>query len=72
MTHEVRLKVDTALVAHKDFEVIIKSSQGKLGTLLISRGNIEWLPKGNHVNKKRMSWQKFADFMREHGASVKV
>ena len=25
-----------------------------MGTLLISKGNIEWLPKGNSVNKKRL------------------
>lgn len=51
MAHEVRVKIDTAVVAHKDFEVVVRTSDGKLGTLLISKGNIEWLPKGNSVNK---------------------
>lgn len=72
MAHEVRVKIDTAVVAHKDFEVVVKSGDGKVGTLLISKGNIEWLPKGNSVNKKRLSWTKFAAFMEEHGKSVKV
>jgi len=72
MAHEVPVKIDTALVAHKDFEVIVKTNEGKIGTLLISRGNIEWLPKGNSVNKRRLSWQKFGEFMREHGSPVKV
>jgi len=72
MAHEVRLKIDTALVANKDFEVVVRSSEGKLGTLLISRGNLEWLPKGNSVNKKRLTWQKFGEFMQEHGSAVKV
>ncbi len=72
MKHEVRVKIDTAVVAHKDFEIVVKSDEGKIGTLLISKGNIEWLPKGNHVNKKRLSWAKFADFMAENGKSVKA
>lgn len=72
MAHEVRVKIDTAVVAHKDFEVTVKNSDGKLGTLLISKGNIEWIASGNHVNKKRMSWAKFSEFMATHGNSVKV
>lgn len=43
MSHEVRVKIDTAVVAHKDFEVVAKSSNGKIGTLLLSKGNVEWL-----------------------------
>ena len=72
MAHEVRLKIDTALVTHKDFEIVVKSSEGKIGKLLISKGNIEWVPKGNSVNKHRLSWQKFAEFMEERGKTVKA
>lgn len=72
MTHEVRVKIDTALVAHKDFEVYVNSSDGKIGTLLISKGNIEWLPKGNSVNKRRLTWQKFAELMESDGKPAKA
>lgn len=72
MAHEVRVKIDTAVVAHKDFEVVVKNDSGKIGTLLISKGNIEWLPKGNSVNKKRLSWAKFSEFMAVHGQPVKA
>lgn len=72
MAHEVRVKIDTAVVTHKDFEVLVKSNSGKIGTLLISKGNIEWLPKGNSVNKKRLSWDKFAAFMADYGKPVKT
>lgn len=72
MAHEVRVKIDTAVVANKDLEIIVKDTKGKLGTLLISKGNIEWLPKGNSVNKRRFSWVKFAEFMREHGKAAKA
>jgi len=76
MAHEVNAKLHTKIVAHKDLEIEVKTIDGgkpsKLGTLLISKGNIEWLPKGNSVNKKRMSWVKFAALVEEHGKAVKV
>ena len=72
MAHEVRVKIDTAVVAHKDFEVVVRTDSGKLGTLLISKGNVEWLPKGNSVNKTRLSWEKFAAIMEEHGKPAKI
>jgi len=71
MSHEVRVKIDTSVVAHKDLEVKVRSSDGKIGTLLISKGNIEWLPKGNSVNKRRLSWAKFAGFMETPGKPAK-
>lgn len=73
MAHEVRIKIDTAVVGHKDFEVVVKTTDGgKLGTLLISKGNVEWLPKGNSVNKKRLPWAKFAEFIEKYGTPVKA
>lgn len=76
MAHEVSAKLHTKVVAHKDLEIEVKTTNGgkasKLGTLLISKGNIEWLPKGNSVNKKRLTWIQFASFIEEHGKTVKV
>jgi hypothetical protein len=76
MAHEVSAKLHTKVVAHKDLEIEIKTiddgKSSKLGTLLISKGNIEWLPKGNSVNKKRLSWVQFAALVEEHGKTVKV
>jgi hypothetical protein len=72
MSHEVRVRIDTAVVAHKDLEIVVKSSEGKIGTLLVSKGNIEWLPKGNSVNKHRLSWSQFATFMEDQGKSAKA
>lgn len=71
MAHEVRVKIDTAVVGNKDLEVVVRTNSGKLGTLLISKGNVEWLPKGNSVNKRRFSWAKFADVMEEQGQRAK-
>jgi hypothetical protein len=72
MAHEVRAKIDTKVVAHKDLEIVVKTSaDGKLGTLLISKGNVEWLPKGNWVNRRRLSWRRLADLMESQGRRVK-
>lgn len=72
MAHQVRVKIDTAIVHNKDFEIIVSSNDGKLGTLLVSKGNIEWLPKGNSVNKTRLTWTKFAQAMERHGRPVRA
>ncbi len=37
---------------------------------MVSQGNVEWLPKGNSVNKFRLSWSAFAEMMEENGKSV--
>jgi hypothetical protein len=72
MAHEVRARFDTKVVAHKDLEVLVKSRGEKLGTLLISKGNLEWLPKGNSVNKYRVGWNRLATLIQEHGRAVKA
>lgn len=71
MANEVRAKIDTK-VAHKDLEVKVSNNDGKLGTLLIGKGNVEWLPKGNFVNKRRLSWPKFAALIEAQGKPAKI
>lgn len=71
MAHEVRAKIDTKVVAHKDLEISVKDSAGKLGTLLISKGNIEWVPARASVKKKRLSWARFAKVMEQEGRTVR-
>lgn len=70
--HEVKLHLHTKVVHSKDVEFEVKSNDSKLGTLLISKGNIEWIPVGNSVNKQRLSWEKFSDLMEEEGRTVKI
>ena len=72
MAHEVTLDISTKFLLHKDVEVEVKKDGKKLGTALISKGNIEWVPSGNSVNKKRLSWSKFAQLMEEHGKDAKI
>lgn len=72
MAHEVNVKFHTTVVAHRDIKIEVKTDDGKLGTLLISKGNIEWLPKSKSVNKRRLSWQQFADLMEKSGKPAKT
>lgn len=72
MAHQVTLDISTKFVLHKDVEVEVKKDGRKLGTVLISKGNIEWLPSGNHVNKKRLSWSKFAELMVAEGRDIRI
>jgi hypothetical protein len=73
MAHNITAVLHTKNVAHKDLEIVVSSTGGgKLGTLLISKGNLEWLPKGNSVYKRQLSWEKFADVMLKDGKSVKA
>jgi hypothetical protein len=72
MAHEVKLRVHTKVVGSKDVEIVVRESSGKLGTLLISKGNIEWRPAWKSVRKHRLSWAKFADLMRGEGKPVRA
>ncbi|HIE4004542.1 hypothetical protein [Stenotrophomonas maltophilia] len=62
----------TKFVLHKDVELAVRKDGKLLGTALISKGNIEWVPAGNSVNKKRLSWARFAELMQDQGKDVKI
>ena len=72
MAHEVKLKINTSFVLHKDVLVDVGNSEGKLGTLMISKGNIEWKPAFKSVRKYRLPWAKFAELMVEQGKPARA
>ena len=72
MAHEVTLNLNSKFVLNKDIEIEVKTDDGKLGTLLVSKGNVEWKPVGNSRNKKRLSWTKFAALLESEGKAVKA
>lgn len=73
MANQVKARINSVVeVKHKDFEIVIRNDGQKLGTLLISKGNMEWLPKGNSINKRRLRWTDFAKIMEGYGRKVKV
>jgi len=70
--HDVSFKIPQKVVLAKDIEMEVKSNGALLGRLLISKGNVEWLPGGNVTNKYRLSWEKFAQLMETKGTLAKV
>ncbi|MFA5372418.1 MAG: hypothetical protein WC053_08200 [Sideroxydans sp.] len=71
-THNVTFDIPQKMVLAKDVEFNIKSGGSKLGTLLVSKGNVEWIPSSNSVNKYRLSWEKFAALMETQGRNKKI
>lgn len=71
MGHQVRMKLSANLAGHKDIEIDVRESSRKLGTLLVSKGNIEWQPAWKSVKKHRLSWSKFAGLMEGEGRPVR-
>jgi hypothetical protein len=72
MAHEVKLRLHTKVVASKDVEIDVHESSGKLGTLLISKGNVEWQPAWKSIKKYRLPWGKFALVMEREGKLVRA
>jgi hypothetical protein len=71
MAHQVKLQINAAVeIAHKDVEITIRDQGATLGTLLVSKGNIEWRPAKKSVKKHRFSWRKFAEMMQSRGKQV--
>jgi hypothetical protein len=70
--HDVSFKIPQKVVLAKDIELEIKSDGAMLGRLLISKGNVEWIPGGNVTNKYRLSWEKFALLMQAEGNVAKI
>ena len=70
--HEVSFKLPEKLVLAKDVEFDVKSNGSKLGTLLVSKGNIEWVPANNSVKKHRLKWEKFAELMETQGKTKRM
>lgn len=71
-THSVSFAIPQKFVLAKDVEFEIKSDGIKLGTLLISKGNIEWVPANHSVKKRRLTWEKFAQLMELSGKEAKI
>lgn len=72
MAHEVSITLPEVEIFHKDVEVAVRADGSSLGTILISKGNLEWVPAGNSANKLRMSWRRFAELMAEEGEAARI
>lgn len=71
MAHTVTFDIQTKVALSKDVKFEIRNDEGKLGELLISKGNIEWKAANKQVKKHRLTWEKFAVLMEQEGQPVK-
>lgn len=72
MAHEISLELNTKVVLNKDIKFLIHKDNSVLGRLLISKGNIEWLPRNKRNKGQRLTWKKFAELMETEGKAVRV
>jgi hypothetical protein len=53
MAHSISVKIPNAVeLESSDVVVVVKVDGEKLGTLTMSRGSIDWLPRGKKAGKK--------------------
>jgi len=71
-SHDVSLLIPKNLVLAKDVRFRVKSNGSKLGDLLVSKGNIEWVPARKSAKKLRLPWEKFDQLMRDEGKTVRM
>ncbi len=70
--HDVSFTIPQRQVLSRDVVFEVKSNGRKLGELLISKGNVEWVPVHHAVKKRRLSWEKFAALMEEEGRVKRI
>ncbi len=71
MAHKIFIEQPKWEVQNKDVVVEVSNSDGKLGEIHLSKGGIEWVPSGHHVNHKAMSWTAFAALMEGEGKDIR-
>jgi len=64
--HEVTMSLPKGVVINADVVFVIAGDGQKLGELHLSRGTIDWRPKG-HRQVFELDWEQFDDLMRERG-----
>lgn len=65
--HEIRMKIPNNVeVKNKNVEFDVFRDGEKLGTLLVSKGSIEWLPAyAKSESGRPLGWERFAQVMKE-------
>ncbi len=69
MAHKVTFSVPERTLEREDVEFVVEKDGVRFGTLLVSKGAVEWRPT-NKVYRRRMRWDRFDALMRESGRRV--
>ncbi len=67
----LKLKVSRAMeVVNADAEIEVRGTDNELiGRLLLSKGTVDWVPKGKHL-RHTLTWNRFDAVMKEHGRLI--
>jgi hypothetical protein len=69
MAHKVTFSVPERSLGREDIEFVVMRDGVRFGTLLVSKGAVEWRPT-NKVYRQRLDWERFDQVMRESGRKV--
>ncbi len=69
MAHTVTFNVPQRSLGREDIEFVVERDGVRFGTLLVSKGAVEWRP-ANKVYKRRLRWEQFDQLMQESGRRV--
>lgn len=74
MAHKVSFTLPTRELGREDIEFVVmhvdeSGDVKRFGTLLVSKGAVEWRPT-NKVYRRKLNWTRFDQLMRESGRQV--
>lgn len=64
MTYDVNFTVPARPLGKTDISFVVRTKDGMLGTLKISKGALVWFPK-NATNGKKVGWKRFSKIAEE-------
>ncbi len=67
--HYVDFKIPKSELGKADAVFSIRNEDGKIGTLKISHGAIEWRPANNSYSR-RLTWSRLNEIMQKEGSRV--
>jgi hypothetical protein len=69
--HTLDLNLPRTALANVDAELVVKADGKRLGTAHISKGGIDWIPAQKSVSGHTVTWETFAELMKQHGTPKK-
>ena len=68
--HQLAVILPANTVFSSDIDVVVNSSGQLLGTLAVSKGSVDWIPRGSQF-RWRLGWEQFDHLMQERGRQVR-
>ena len=69
VAHKVIFNLPRRELGREDIEFVVERDGRRFGTLLVSKGAIEWRPT-NKVYRRKLNWVRFDQLMRTLGRPV--